>query len=59
MHLLVYFENIAYVIFCADVARLLQYFNNISDKFWNILAILQYFQGIFLKYCLNISVLYG
>ena len=52
-------ENIAYVIFCADIARLLQYFNNVSDRFRNILAILQYFQGIFLQYFLNISVLCG
>ena len=60
MHFLVwqYLANIAYVIFCADIARLLQYFNNISDRFRNILAILQYFQGIFLQYCLNISVRY-
>ena len=50
-------ENIAYVIFCADIARLLQYFNNISDRFRSILVIIQYFQGIFLQYCLNISVL--
>ena len=30
--------------------------NNISDGLRNILAILQYFQRIFLQYCLNISV---
>ena len=42
-----------------DIGRLSQYFNNISDSFRNILAILQYFQGIFLQYCLNISVLRG
>ena len=41
--------NPAYVIFCADITRLLQYFNNIGDRFRNILAIL--------KYLLNISVL--
>ena len=35
------------------------YFNNISDIFRNILEILQYFQGIFLQYFLNISVLFG
>ena len=40
-----------YCIFYADIAILLQYFNNISDRFWNILAILQY--------CLNMSVLCG
>ena len=40
-------ENIANVIFCADIARLFQYFNNISDRFRNILAILQYFEAIF------------
>ena len=45
--------------YCADIGRLLQYFKNISDKFRNILAILQYFHGIFLQYCLNISVPYG
>ena len=38
---------------------MLQYFNNIIDRFQNILAILQYFQEIFLHYCLNISVLCG
>ena len=54
-----YLKNIAYVIFCTDIARLLQYFNNISDKFRNILVILQYFQGIVLQYFLNISVLCG
>ena len=61
MHLLDWqnLENIAYVIFCADIARLLQYFINLSDRFRNILANLQYFQGIFLQYCLNISVLCG
>ena len=26
-----YLENIAYVIFCADIASMLQYFNNIND----------------------------
>ena len=41
------------------MARLLQYLNNISDWFQNILAILQYFQGIFLQYFLNLSVLCG
>ena len=25
--------------FCADIAKLSQYFNNISDRLWNILAI--------------------
>ena len=62
MHLLVlaiFGKYIAYVIFCADIARLLQYSNNISDRFRYILAILQYFHGIFLQYCLNISVLCG
>ena len=54
-----YLENIAYVIFRADIARLLQYFNNISDRLRNILEILQYFQGIFVQYCLIISVLCG
>ena len=50
-------KNIAYVIFCSDVAKLLKCFNNISDRFRNILVTLQYFQGIFLQYFLNISVL--
>ena len=61
MHFLVlqYLEYIAYVIFCADIERLLQYFNNISDRFRNILAIVQYFQEIFLQYFLNIWVLCG
>ena len=36
----------------------LKYFKNITERFRTISAILQYFQGIFLKYCLNISVLY-
>ena len=54
-----YLENITYDIFCADIAKLLQYFNNISDRFRNILAFLQYFQVIFLQYFLNISVLCG
>ena len=52
-------ENIAYIIFCADIASFLQYFNNISDRFRNVLAILQYFQGIFQQFCINISVLCG
>ena len=39
-------ENIAYVKFYVNIARLLQYFNNISDKFRNILVILQYFYNI-------------
>ena len=47
------------IFFSADIARLLQYFNNISDRFRNILAILQYVQGILLQYFLNISVLCG
>ena len=37
----------------------MKYFNNIIDRFRNILAIFQYFQGIFLQYFLNISVLCG
>ena len=43
----------------SKTAKLLQYFKNISDRFRNILAILQYFQEIFLQYFLNISVLCG
>ena len=41
-----YVENIAYIIFCADIARLLHYFNNISDEFRNILSMLEYFSNI-------------
>ena len=61
MHLLVLaiFGKYCDVIFCADIARLLQYFNNIIDRFRNLLAILQYFQEIFLQFCLNIFVLCG
>ena len=50
-------ENIAYSIFYTEITRLLQYFINTSDRFRNILSILQYFEGIFLQYFLNISVL--
>ena len=39
--------------------KIMTNFNNISDRFRNISAILQYFQGIFLQYCLNILVLCG
>ena len=53
------FRKYYIVIFCADIARLLQYFNNISDRFRNILAILQYFQEIFLQYFINDPVLSG
>ena len=42
-----------------DIARFLQYFRNLSDSFITILAILQDFNGIFAKYCLNITVLCG
>ena len=45
--------------FWTDIARFLQYFRNLSDSFINILAILQDFNGIFSKYCLNITVLCG
>ena len=38
-------------------ARFLQYFRILSNSFINILAILQDFNGIFLKYSLNITVL--
>ena len=37
--------------------KVLQYFRNLSNSFKNILAILQHFNGIFLKYFLNITVL--
>ena len=62
MHLLViaiFGKYCIHYIFCADIARLLQYLNKISDSFRIFLAILQYFQRIFLQYCLNISVLCG
>ena len=44
---------------CADIVRLLQYFHNISDRFWNILAILPYFQEIFLQYFYNIFTIFS
>ena len=40
-------------------SKIFKIFNNISDRFRKILAILQYFQEIFLQYFLNISVLCG
>ena len=52
-------SNITFVIFWADIARFLQYFRSLSNSFINILAILQDFNGIFLKYSLNITVLCG
>ena len=45
--------------FLADIARFLQYFRNLSNSFINIVAILQDFNGIFLKYSLNITVQCG
>ena len=42
-----------------DIARFLHYFTNFSNSFINILAILQDFSRIFLKYSLNITVLCG
>ena len=45
--------------FWTDIARFLQYFWNLFNSFINILAILQDFNGIFSKYFLNITVLYG
>ena len=58
-HFWQYMKSIAYVILCAAIVGLLQYFNNISDRFLNILAIFQYFQGSFLQYVPNISLLCG
>ena len=37
------------------MTRVLQYLNNISNWFRSILAILQYFQRIFLEYFLNLG----
>ena len=54
-----YFSNITFLMFWADIARFLQYFRNLSNSFINILAILQDFNRIFLKYSLNITVLCG
>ena len=54
-----YCSNIPFIIFWMDIARFLQYFRNLSKSFINILAILQHFNGIFLKYFLNITVLCG
>ena len=44
--------------FWTDIARFLQYFKNLSNRFI-ILLILQDFNGIFAKYSLNITVLCG
>ena len=52
-------SNIPFIMFWTDTARFLQYFRNLSDSFINILAILQDFNEIFSKYCLNITVLCG
>ena len=49
--------NITSTIFWGDIARFLQYTNNIFKNFQNILAILPHFNEIFLQYYLNISVL--
>ena len=51
--------NIPFIMFWTDIARSLQYLKNLSNSFINILAILQHFNGIFLKYFLNITVLCG
>ena len=51
-----YCSNITFIMFWADVARFLQHFRNLSNSFINILAILQDFNGIFLKYSLNVTV---
>ena len=47
MHLLVLaiLENITYVIFCANVARLLQYFNNLTIFSRNISTTLYKYFG--------------
>ena len=54
-----YCRNIPLIIFWTYIARFLQYFRNLSNSFINIFAILQYFNGIFLKYSFNITVLVG
>ena len=54
-----YCSNITFMMFWTDIARFLQNFRNLSNSFINILAVLQDFNGIFLKYYLNITVLYG
>ena len=54
-----YCSNIPFMTFWTDIARFLQYFRNLSNSFINIFAILQHFNGIFLKYLLNITVLCG
>ena len=54
-----YCSNITFIMFWTDIARFLQNFRNLSNSFINILEILQDFNGIFLKYFLNITVLCG
>ena len=54
-----YCSNIPFIRFWTDFARFLIYFRNLSNSFINILAILQDFNGIFLKFFLNITVLCG
>ena len=51
MHLLVLLivENNCMLDILCGIAKLLRYFNNITNRFRNILTIL-HFQGIFLKY---------
>ena len=46
------FYNILQILHKLYFVRTLQDYYNISDRFRNILAILQYFQGIFLQYIL-------
>ena len=41
-----YGKNLTYVMFWADIARLLQHCNNIINSFWNIIEILLYFYSI-------------
>ena len=52
-----YCSNIPFIMFWTDIARFLKYSRNLSNSFINILAILQDFNKIFLKYPLNITVL--
>ena len=54
-----YCSNIPFIMFWTDIARFLEYFWNLSNSFINILAILQDFNEIYLKYFLNITVLCG
>ena len=47
------------MMFWTEIAKILQYFRNLSNCFINIFAILQDFNEIFSKYSFNIKVLCG